>query len=299
MYSLTDVGTWTTSSSARYTSESHISPTTSRKAHEQLLDLVEQYFISSSTSSQSKQELHNSASGTSNSKVTCTPHAPLYLQQPGHSLTVVGLEILDTGARNLLVLDPAYKPSPGVTKLLDAYHAGSSPLSAMLKPAGSGSAKDSPAGSSSAKKLQKPSDKAKATKEVTITLKPGGGGLVRRKRTVSEISTSMATSASSRSWRGSGSGSGHEHRGGDMGAASYGTLADGAGVERTTMTNDKAKSKVESKSRSGLGSGGGRSTGIGDVQASRLLDAYRRGKGRLARFREFEVLELLPGAFAG
>lgn len=60
---------------------------------------------------------------------------------PGHSMTIVGFERRKNGSCNLLVLDPMFKPSPGVShfigvqfrttapeKLLKAYRRGSSYL---------------------------------------------------------------------------------------------------------------------------------------------------------------------------
>ena len=59
----------------------------------------------------------------------------------GHSMTIVGFERRSNGSCNLLVLDPMFKPSPGVShfigvqfrtaapeKLLKAYRRGSSYL---------------------------------------------------------------------------------------------------------------------------------------------------------------------------
>ena len=37
---------------------------------------------------------------------------------PGHSLTIVGLEIRKSGAASLLVLDPMFKTSPGISRLI-------------------------------------------------------------------------------------------------------------------------------------------------------------------------------------
>lgn len=72
-------------------------------AHENLLDLVEAYFCSKS---------HTSAD-----KVHMTLLPPIYLQQPGHSLTIVGLERRKDGSRNLIVLDPSFGPSATVQEL--------------------------------------------------------------------------------------------------------------------------------------------------------------------------------------
>ena len=63
------------------------------------------------------------------------------LSYTGHSMTIVGFERRNNGSCNLLVLDPMFKPSPGVSrfigvqfrtaapeKLLKAYRRGSSYL---------------------------------------------------------------------------------------------------------------------------------------------------------------------------
>lgn len=38
----------------------------------------------------------------------------------GHSLTIIGLEVRANGSRNLLVFDPMFKPSPGISRLIGA-----------------------------------------------------------------------------------------------------------------------------------------------------------------------------------
>lgn len=80
-------------------------------AYEALLDEVEQYFSASAVArppTKSRQ-----------SKVTRTSRPPIFLQQPGHSMTIVGIERLINGARNILVFDPGYRPSPGIRRLLE------------------------------------------------------------------------------------------------------------------------------------------------------------------------------------
>lgn len=83
-----------------------------KPAHEQLLDLVEACF---------------EKAGTESGKVRKTVLPPMYFQQRGHSLTVVGLEKSKDGHRILLVFDPAYRPSPAIQKLLG--HSSSRPTS--------------------------------------------------------------------------------------------------------------------------------------------------------------------------
>lgn len=95
-------------------------------AYTRLLQKVEDYFkkppndrpqwtkdqaSSTHTAATSSQSVH----GT---KVHHTQLAPIYLQAPGHSVTVVGLEISTDGTRNLLVFDPSYGPGKDVSRLL-------------------------------------------------------------------------------------------------------------------------------------------------------------------------------------
>lgn len=43
---------------------------------------------------------------------------PIYLQQPGHSITIVGFERRRDGSSNLIVFDPMYSTSPAMHKLV-------------------------------------------------------------------------------------------------------------------------------------------------------------------------------------
>ena len=76
-------------------------------AYDQLLDFVETYFASFASSDKV------------DAKVQTTEAAPIYLQQPGHSLTIVGIERHAGQRRNLVVFDPSFGPSPIMRKLLD------------------------------------------------------------------------------------------------------------------------------------------------------------------------------------
>lgn len=80
------------------------SNTNSEKAHEELLDFVEQYFFLDSTEAQSK--------------VNKTNRPPIFLQQPGHSITIIGIERFKDQSRNLLVFDPSFGPSDAMKSLL-------------------------------------------------------------------------------------------------------------------------------------------------------------------------------------
>lgn len=74
------------------------------EAHEALLAAVERYFAQAAVSD--------------GSHVYKTLLPPIYLQEPGHSLTIIGFERRRDGACNLLVYDPMYNTSPAMHKLL-------------------------------------------------------------------------------------------------------------------------------------------------------------------------------------
>jgi hypothetical protein len=63
-----------------------------KRLHKDLMDWIQSYFMDSTT--QHQKTVH----------ITNKP--PLYLQHQGHSRTVVGIEILKTGKRNLIMFDP-------------------------------------------------------------------------------------------------------------------------------------------------------------------------------------------------
>ncbi|KAI4699378.1 hypothetical protein J4E81_004402 [Alternaria sp. BMP 2799] len=73
-------------------------------AHELLLAAMERYFARAA------------ASDGSNVSKTLLP--PIYLQQPGHSISIVGFERRFDGSCNLVVFDPMYLTSPAMHKLL-------------------------------------------------------------------------------------------------------------------------------------------------------------------------------------
>jgi len=64
-------------------------------AHEHLLDFVEAYF---------------SQDGQLDSKVHKTHLPPIFLQQPGHSMTIIGFERCKNSKCNLLIFDPSFGP---------------------------------------------------------------------------------------------------------------------------------------------------------------------------------------------
>ncbi|KAL9062129.1 MAG: hypothetical protein Q9157_009205, partial [Trypethelium eluteriae] len=77
-----------------------------RTAVGQLVEYVEGYF-------------GRAAVEEADAKVRKTLMPPIYLQRPGHSLTVVGLEVRKDGSRNLLVFDPMYIVSKEMRRLKD------------------------------------------------------------------------------------------------------------------------------------------------------------------------------------
>ena len=72
-----------------------------RHAYDQLLDTIWIYFSSA--------PIHHS---WRTAKVQVTEKPPVYLQLPGHSLTVVGVEEHIDHGRRMLVFDPAWSPPP-------------------------------------------------------------------------------------------------------------------------------------------------------------------------------------------
>ncbi|KAF3046170.1 hypothetical protein E8E11_004006 [Didymella keratinophila] len=73
-------------------------------AHDHLLLAVERYFAQAAVSD--------------GSGVHKTLLPPIYLQRPGHSLTIVGFERRSESYCNLVVLDPVYATSPAMHKLI-------------------------------------------------------------------------------------------------------------------------------------------------------------------------------------
>lgn len=80
------------------------SPDGSVEAHEQLLAAIERYFAQAAVSD--------------GSNVYKTLLPPIYLQQPGHSITIIGLERRRDGSCNLMIFDPMYSTSPAMHKLI-------------------------------------------------------------------------------------------------------------------------------------------------------------------------------------
>ena len=81
------------------------SPDGQYEAHEQLLLGIERYFA-------------QAAIKTDSSNVYKTHLPPIYLQQPGHSTTIVGFERHKNGTCNLMIFDSMHKTSPAMHRLL-------------------------------------------------------------------------------------------------------------------------------------------------------------------------------------
>ncbi|KAL8976058.1 MAG: hypothetical protein Q9177_006925, partial [Variospora cf. flavescens] len=82
-------------------------------AFRKVYDEVERYFVGHSSPSPEK--------------VCRTSLPPIYFQHPGHSLTIIGMELRNSGSRNLLVFDPSFKPSPGIQRLIGSRFRASAP----------------------------------------------------------------------------------------------------------------------------------------------------------------------------
>ena len=78
-----------------------------RRAHQMLFDAVENYFAAG-------------VEGDDTGKVHRTCRPPIYLQQPGHSLTIVGYEKHRNGSRNVVVFDTIFN----TPQYMRAYLAG-------------------------------------------------------------------------------------------------------------------------------------------------------------------------------
>lgn len=78
-----------------------------KRAQEELLDFVAEYFSSS-----------DSSPASTKSRVHRTQKAPIYLQRPGHSFTIIGIEENTDYKRRLLAFDPAWA-APSVMRAVN------------------------------------------------------------------------------------------------------------------------------------------------------------------------------------
>ncbi|GAA5812056.1 hypothetical protein MFLAVUS_005505 [Mucor flavus] len=68
------------------------------KLHKDMFDWIQYYFTTNTTAT--------TTTTTTSSSVYITNKPPLYLQHQGHSRTVIGIELLKSGKRNLIMFDP-------------------------------------------------------------------------------------------------------------------------------------------------------------------------------------------------
>ena len=78
-----------------------------RQAHQVLFDYIEEYFRGDVTDDSQRLKVHR------------TYRPPIYLQQPGHSLTIVGFEKHKNGSRNIVVFDTVFKTPRYMQMYLD------------------------------------------------------------------------------------------------------------------------------------------------------------------------------------
>ncbi|KAI9661652.1 MAG: hypothetical protein M1821_008890 [Bathelium mastoideum] len=90
-----------------------------KSAVQQLVEYAEQYFEVGATGS--------------DGKLRKTLRPPIYLQRPGHSLTIVGFEVRKDGSRSLLVFDPMYVVSKEMQRVRDRATRLPRSVSALLR----------------------------------------------------------------------------------------------------------------------------------------------------------------------
>lgn len=88
--------------------------TKDQMAYKVLMDKLENYFAAGNDTAPDLP-----APPAPSSRINKTLLPPVYLQQPGHSLTVVGLERHTNGRRYLVVLDPTFSTTRAMRQFLD------------------------------------------------------------------------------------------------------------------------------------------------------------------------------------
>jgi hypothetical protein len=86
----------------------------SKMAYEYLLDRVQQYF-ENGVEMLYDQDMRASPP----ERINRSHLPPIYLQEPGHSVTIVGIEFFVDGSRGLVVLDPMYMTSSLMDYMLE------------------------------------------------------------------------------------------------------------------------------------------------------------------------------------
>lgn len=89
----------------------------------QLLDFAEQHFSSQADQphnlpASSSSSSSSSTSSSTSSVIVQTNASPIFLQRPGHSITIVGIERdrTDNNNRRLLCFDPAWQPPSAIQR---------------------------------------------------------------------------------------------------------------------------------------------------------------------------------------
>ncbi|KAI7851758.1 peptidase family C78-domain-containing protein [Circinella umbellata] len=80
-------------------------PSGPHNTHETLFDWIQSYF-QNAVSKQDENEEDDHPTDMKDKTVYITQRPPLYLQHSGHSRTVIGIELLQNGKRNLIMFDP-------------------------------------------------------------------------------------------------------------------------------------------------------------------------------------------------
>ncbi|KAI7864827.1 peptidase family C78-domain-containing protein [Spinellus fusiger] len=85
-------------------------PTGANNAHDALFDWIQSYFEEAVTDHSEEEKNKEERVGTIHpphpTPSYLTDRPPLYLQHSGHSRTVIGIELLEDGHRNLIMFDP-------------------------------------------------------------------------------------------------------------------------------------------------------------------------------------------------
>ncbi|CAG7558660.1 unnamed protein product [Fusarium equiseti] len=91
------------------------------RSKQHLFEAIERYFQGGVTSVEDR--------------IHCTNLPPIYLQHPGHSLTIVGFEKQMDGHTNLLVFDPSFRDSTKIRDLVGkSFRLKGSSIDGLLKP---------------------------------------------------------------------------------------------------------------------------------------------------------------------
>lgn len=240
-----------------------------RLAHESLFASVEQYFRLPSSAPPTLGWSDHDTRGTQHN-VHKTSHPPIYLQQPGHSMTIVGFERWKDGTCSLLVLDPGYKSSAGIERELEQMNRGE--LNHPHAP------RSAPAAITQLKSTYRSLNTNNGRIDGWVRPAASNDSRHYNNGPYSNNKTPPPTSSGdNRHEPPSRSTPPSLQRKGELPSLRAG-LFGGAGASATSPSGRKQDDAASKRSSN----------------ASRLLAAYRRGAGQLSRHREFEILMLNP-----